>query len=90
MTDNDEDRYDETDTTAEEFDAMWEVSEPVETLVPITVTVSNLVVTFSAGSVAVLAQKPATSGSFDEDEAPAPESTRHTFDPRQPVLLPSA
>lgn len=88
MTDDDEDRYDETDTTAEDFDAMWEVSEPVGTVVPAPVT--NFLVAFAADVGAVVVQNPSTSGSFDEFDAPAPESTRQTFDPRQPVLLPSA
>jgi hypothetical protein len=30
----DDDDYDESDTTAEEFDRMWEEGEPVETVVP--------------------------------------------------------
>ena len=90
---HDDDEYDEADTTAAEFDAMWDASESVETVVPTARpsvrATNNYVVTFEAETTDVV-EKPSTSGSFDEDDAPAPDSTRQAFEPRQPVLLPSA
>jgi hypothetical protein len=46
---DDEDLYDETDTTVEEFDAMWEAGEPVEIVDPPAQPVRNYVLSFSGG-----------------------------------------
>lgn len=42
----DKDPYDETDTTASEFDEMWKVSEPAETVIQ---PVRNYVVSLDYG-----------------------------------------
>lgn len=50
--------------------------------------ITNLVLTFKRETTEAV-QKPATSGSFDERRAPAPDSTRQAFEPRQTVLVAS-
>ncbi|WP_445160949.1 hypothetical protein ACTXG5_22840 [Mycobacterium sp. Dal123C01] len=75
--------FDETETTAEEFDAMWESSVPVQTVVP--TAPNNFVVMFATGTPPDVIERPSTSGSFDELEAP--DTSHQTFEPRQPVLL---